>query len=180
MIRELGSSDAPLALDGPSYKNLKVSNKYLPHATKKWTDYTLGILWDDLTPGVTARIIRDVFQLAHVCRVNRINLKIATTSTALDGYLKFLDVSRTTDNKAATYWRVYYTKEVADVEIPDHAELSDLIRVKPDGPNPQRLVLDPTFPAKVEYIDVHQIHDTVPLFRTPPTGPADYNMQEPF
>lgn len=175
MIRELALESIP-ALTGPGPEN-KLNVNY-PYPSKKVSDYTLGILWDELTPKVMTRILRDCFQLAGICKANRTRLRVASASTAMDKYLKFLDVKRTSDLKQATYWRVYCIKEAPD--SPENAELTDIINVKLPEADPQRLLYDPTFPKKIEYVDVQRIDHSLPLYQSPPSGPADFEMQEPW
>lgn len=176
MIKEIGGEGLTTRTGpGPDSRGTRPER---PLPEKAVTFYTLGILWDELTPSVLSTIMRDCVQLGRVCLVNRSNLRIASSSSKLDGYLKFLDVKRTTDLSAATYWRVYVHKEVA--EIPDHAELSDVIQVTQPKARPQNLVNDPTFPEVVKYMDIQRISDTIPLYRSPPYGKPDWNQQDIF
>lgn len=148
-----------------------------PVANKKFDTYTMGVVWDRMTPSVQAAILRDCLQLSRVCTVNRTNLIIACPKNDLDNYLKYLGVERTGHLEEATYWRLYYVDKVID--LPEHATMSDLIRVDPGKGTPQNLRKDELFPESIDY-QVYRIGETVPLYRSPPTGPAGWAQQDPF
>ncbi len=153
-------------------------NTLLPSAPMEVGNYTLGIMWDELTPAVTARIIRDCLQLARVCEVNRMHMHIASTHDNLDKLLKIANVSRTASLEAATYWRVYCVKAVP--EIPEHASESEVIWVDSGVYEGQGLSMDPDFPVNVQY-PVYPIPETVPLNRTAPNQKPDpYTQSEPW
>ena len=147
-------------------------------APKKMGDYTLGIMWDELTPAVMARIVRDCLVLSRVCRINRVNMHVASPHDNLDKYLKFFEVNRTASLEAASYWRVYCVKSVP--EIPEHAANSEVIWVDKGVADGQTLSYDPEFPHKVWY-PVYRIPETMPLNRTPPSDKADpFTQVEPW
>jgi hypothetical protein len=148
-----------------------------PIANKVFDTYTMGVTWDELTPSVQAHVLRDCLQLGRVCIVNRVNLVIACPKDDLDNFLKYLNIERTGHLEEATYWRLYYVRKIID--LPEHATMTDLIKVDPGIGTPQRLRKDDTFPERVDY-QVYRIGETVPLYRAPPSGPADPFQGDPF
>jgi hypothetical protein len=146
--------------------------------SKEIGQWTLGLIWDEMTPSLMARVIRDCIQLSNLCRMNRTKMNIATTNTALDRYLKFINVERTAHLASATYWRAYVIREVP--EIPEHAKESEIIYIQTKADDPQLLVHDPEFPGKVWY-PIFPIPETMPLNRTPPSGKPDpFSQSDPF
>jgi len=161
------------ALSGPKPQ----APQGLPVPSNKFTTYTLGMVWDALTPAIVARVIRDCLQLSRYCYSYRSTLQVASSSDALDKYLKFISVKRTPQIQAASYWRIYVDKEIAELPHDSRAELTDIIQVHEKPGSPQYLRKDTVFPAEVRY-PVYKIAETVPLYRSPPSGPADMNQQE--
>jgi hypothetical protein len=177
-IREMATGDN-YALTGPDPDIQNQKNWNLPTAGgKRFDTYTMGIVWEEMTPTVMAMILRDCLAISRMCRVNRTKFQIAANKPDLDKCFAFIDIQRVEDNKLATYWRSYYIKEPPD--LPEHAEMTDQIQITQSLGVPQRLYLDPDFSKQVKYYDVQKISDTIPLYRSPPSGPSDWNMQEPW
>jgi hypothetical protein len=141
--------------------------------------FKVNIYWGPWSPQITARILRDMFILARLAKINRTTLTVAS-APELRPYLKQLGIVCTEDFTKPQLARVYVEEECAlplDLEerMPEDVDW-EVVSLNTNPLEPQA---GPTVPdAPYANMPLKQtwrwIPETMPLERAPPRGlPAE-------
>ena len=147
----------------------------LTHQIGSMEDFKVNVYWGKFSPHIATRILRDMFSLARLAKVNKTELVVAS-APELKGYIEQLGLKHTSNFDKPDMARVYIESgavapEEVYSQIPEDIAY-ETISLNNDPKPPQ----SGPYVSEAPYANMplkrtwHHIPPTMPLDRAPPRG----------